>query len=416
MLPQADIWQYGGKAAILNHVGAKLLEMPIPKYVVKGATDNLDSIMADFRAMRKPVIVRSSSPHEYGDFEGIFDSVPDVYDERGLGRAVRKVEESARSDRALDYAKQNGFDISDQMHVIIQEQSESRYTGAMMRHPNNPDWIFISYFLPGRFRDHNFLIYDEIRQKKVVCDQIHNTGISLEQGRILVEQYKKVESLADIAEGHSLFVEFGFEPFMLYQVRPFKKIATGDFDVPRLSLNSYDKTGLWTDLAFGITLPEGIVLPVLRGIGTDDAKGLIRQFREMRIKFPGKFDNQLKRALTNLGIMGMNQYEEKEHMAEILRQHNFFTDEKIDSRYCFITTAADREGYDVDLSVPKMDSLVLSHGDYFLVHGLMRLFKKANVVTVHPPLDSTEFFNDLRSVEDKVRIISNGKEAVVLKE
>ena len=28
--------------------------------------------------MKKPVIVRSSSPHEYGDFEGIFDSVRDL--------------------------------------------------------------------------------------------------------------------------------------------------------------------------------------------------------------------------------------------------------------------------------------------------------------------------------------------------
>ena len=30
--------------------------------------------------MQKPVIVRSSSPYEYGDFEGIFESVRDVKD------------------------------------------------------------------------------------------------------------------------------------------------------------------------------------------------------------------------------------------------------------------------------------------------------------------------------------------------
>ena len=37
------------------------------------------------------------------------------------------------------------------MHIILQEQSDSYYTGAMMRHPNDPDLIF-----PHRYRSSNF--------------------------------------------------------------------------------------------------------------------------------------------------------------------------------------------------------------------------------------------------------------------
>jgi len=46
----------------------------------------------------------------------------------------------------------------------------------------------------------------------------------------------------------------------------------------------------------------------------------------------------------------------------------------------------------------------------------MRLFSKADVITTHVYLLENNFFKSLKSIEDKVRIISNGKEAVVLPE
>ena len=145
MLPQADIERYGGKAAILNYVRDKLPDMPIKPYVVKAHDATIDSVVSDFDAMKKPVIVRSTSPHEYGDFEGIFDSVKDVYDVHDLRHAVEKVKESAVSDRAKLYAKQRKMEIDGSISVMVQEQSDSQYLGAMMRHPNNPDLILIGY-------------------------------------------------------------------------------------------------------------------------------------------------------------------------------------------------------------------------------------------------------------------------------
>ena len=103
MLPQQDIQRYGGKAAILMYVQKELPGLPIPPFVVLEHGQSIDSVLRDFGAMRKPVIVRSSSPHEYGDFEGIFDSVPSVVNRTSLENAVRRVRESAMSGRAIEY-------------------------------------------------------------------------------------------------------------------------------------------------------------------------------------------------------------------------------------------------------------------------------------------------------------------------
>src|SRR3990167_8490614 len=100
MLPQQDVQKYGGKAAILNHIRERLPDMPIPRYVVKEAGDSAYHSKSEFIQLRKPCIVRSSSPHEYGDFEGIFETVHDVHNYDALVRAVNTVERSATSARA----------------------------------------------------------------------------------------------------------------------------------------------------------------------------------------------------------------------------------------------------------------------------------------------------------------------------
>ena len=90
MLPTKEIQKYGGKAAILNHIRDNT-NLPIPTYVILEAGQSLDSVLPIFQSMQKPVIVRSSSPHEYANFEGIFESVRDVHDQNSLEGAIRKV-------------------------------------------------------------------------------------------------------------------------------------------------------------------------------------------------------------------------------------------------------------------------------------------------------------------------------------
>ncbi len=423
MLPQAEIQRYGGKAAILNHIKYQLPDMPIPPYVVKEYGDPLETIVADFQSMQKPVIVRSSSPHEYGDFEGIFDSVGDVEDKMFLESAIRQVERSATSERAREYAEQNGFSIDEKMHVIIQEQSPSYYCGAMMRHPNNPDLIYI--VLGAGKMEYNRVVFDTRTNTQVYNRAIFSLEMPLGDARFLVDKYIELESLSELSDGKVMYVEFGFEPFFLYQDRPFKAIETADFDLPDMEEDR--KNVLTTDLAFGITPPEGIVLPVLRSFGSTEAGSVMLDSpalmgtsndKESNIYF-GAHEGQLLHDMMTAGNMKMmREVGSIDYLNNSIRDHNLRTDAALGDSYCLMTSSAHRDGYDVDLSVPGMNSLIIGGMNEFLIHGLMRLIKKAEVTMAfsYTRLFMSEFFRSTKSIEDRVRIISNGKGAVALRE
>ena len=424
MLPKEDIQNYGGKAAILNYVKTNLPDMPIPPYLVKPSGQDYNSILKEFNILKKPVIIRSSSPHEYADFEGIFDSERDVHNENSLRWAIERVEKSANSERAEEYAKQHNLEISDKIHTIIQEQSDSQYCGAMMRHPNNPDLVFINYFEGrGKFQQkyHHF-IFDERTQSSGDIIRCMCTGIPEENAKFLIDKYKEIESLTAIAEGYSLFVEFGFNPFALYQVRPFKKIETADFELPKFDHNS----ALWTDVCFGITQQDGIILPVIRGMGITEAVIIteeLGQFKEPTIPFSDG-DMDLMMDLSNVGMAwaygafgsGRNEIEFRNSVSKTLEIYNKNVDRRIDKPYCFMTSSAQREEYDLDLILTKMEGLIFGRSENFLTHNLIRLLKKADVTVAQSILIFDEFYKNTKSLEDKVRIISNGKEGIVLKE
>lgn len=423
MLEQSEIQQYGGKAAILNHITAKLPDMPVPRYVVKQAGQDLASILPEFSGMKTPVIVRSSSPHEYASFEGIFDSVDGVHNEQSLESAVRIVEESAMSERAQRYAAIHGFSVDEQMHVIVQEQSPSTYLGAMMRHPNNPDLVFITCFSGrGRFQQHySGSVFNEKTGEREGCQVAVNEGLSEDKARFLVDKYKELESLKDLADGEVLYVEFGLSPFMLYQARPFKKIETAEFDLPEEDRNS----GLHTNLAFGITPPEGIVLPVLRSVGYNEfeiaresADHSLLGAERARIQI-AYGDSEMDWAMNMMNLRGQDSHHmrTRELFAKMMEGHHSQLDEEIGGAYCFLTSSAKREDYEVDLTIPNMRTLALGQAQSFLTHGLMRLIKQADVTFAFgPALVASEFYKGTKTREHKVRIISNGKEAVAMRE
>jgi len=428
MISQTEICRRGGKAAILDYVREKLPDMPIPRYFVLEAGQGLDVILPEFETMIKPVIVRSSSPYEYGDFEGVFESVAEVHERYGLERAVRIVEESATSERAREYAKQNRFKCDGRIHKIIQEQSPSRFCGAMMRHPNNPDLIFINYFSGrGRYsREHDSFLWSESAQGEAGYCRGFSSSKKEEHINFLVEQYKIIEALKEIAPKHSLFVEFGLEPFALYQVRPFKKKETAEFQLPQTSQSKEDS--FQSDFCFGITTQEGIVLPVARSFGCSDAfsltseLGLHRQRRVIDFKF-SDYERELEHNLDNISCLaslgGVDQPSVlEEHVPKILRcWHSRIEDMTKKKPYCLAISSAQRDSYDTDLSVPHVRTLLIGGTNTFLVHNLIRLLKKSQVSLGYgPPLWATPFFKNLRTLEDKVRIISNGKEAVAIRE
>ncbi|VVB79138.1 Pyruvate phosphate dikinase, PEP/pyruvate binding domain [uncultured archaeon] len=78
-----------------------------------------------FAPMRKPVIVRSSSPLEDGlnaSFAGVFLSLPDNHNYDALCRSIARVDHSAFADHAEKYTERMGLQPSDSMAMIVQEQ------------------------------------------------------------------------------------------------------------------------------------------------------------------------------------------------------------------------------------------------------------------------------------------------------
>lgn len=424
MLPKSEILKYGGKGAILNHVKDNLPEISIPEYLIINPynAESLDGLFSKTSKLKSPLIVRSSSPFEYGDFEGIFASIKNVTYEDSLNLAVEKVKESTMSERAQKYAKQNGFKISDDIRIIVQEQSDLP-NGAMMRHPNNPDLIFITTYRDyktSRFsREYSSFLFDEETQKEKKILPFPSYGFEEKDARFLVEKYKQIESLKDIAKGYSLFVEFGFnpvvnKPFELYQVRPFKKIKTADFELPNVSYD--DGHVLKTDLVFGTTPKKGIVFPLVRSFGVTETVNLTNRLWERdNIEFNG-YDGILLMHLEN----ARHTFESdsiKKHIPSILMNWNLELNNALKGKpYCFMTSSAHREEYDVDLSVHDMKGLISGSGENFLVHDLIRLIKKADIALFDYNLPLKRFFKQATSLEDNVRIISNGKEAIAIKE
>ncbi|MCK5474255.1 MAG: hypothetical protein KAI53_02515, partial [Candidatus Aenigmarchaeota archaeon] len=338
MLPDSEIKRYGGKGAIINHVAANIPEMHIPRYIIKRQEDSFDGIIPEFNSMKKPVIVRSSSPHEYGDYEGIFDSLKGITDEYSLIRAIEQIEASAKSEHAKRYAEINSFPLDDTIHAIIQEQSDSRYCGAMMRHPNNPDLIFMSLYLSefdigfdNRQRYFNYLFDEQKNTKRKNIYFTTNSDFSENTARFLAEKYRQIEALTDSANGYSLFVEFGLKPFQFYQARPFKKIETADFELPKI-LESKDS--LSTKLVFGITPEDGIVLPVIRSIGYMEAKLLnplkfVGMDETEKISLDGMADMSLLMSLENAHDCSKESLEPQKYLNQAIENWNLSMDDSL---------------------------------------------------------------------------------------
>lgn len=78
-------------------------------------------------------------------------------------------------------------------------------------------------------------------------------------------------------------------------------------------------------------------------------------------------------------------------------------------------TYTGREKYDLDLSVPHMKAMITGGMQGFLTHDVMRLLKTADVTMGVNSLLSKDFYRNMPSGTE-IRIISNGKRAIAMRE
>ncbi len=182
----------------------------------------------------------------------------------------------------------------------------------------------------------------------------------------------------------------------------------------------------------GITSPEGIVFPVIRSLGYKSidvminvVEGFYELLRNESSEWPEFHgdDRELLHQLMNyqsmqhMGMARMLDGSRKKGIQDLVCSwHEWMERAREGEKYCLAISTLRGNRKDTDLSVPNMSALVVGETDTFLVHEPLRMYKKTRVVVgVSHDLIRRGLFQKL-TTGDEVRIISNGKEAVVLKE
>ena len=223
----------------------------------------LDTLKSeDFKSMKKPVIMRSSHPNDWHGFVGVVPTTTDIYDLKDLEDAVKEHESFMRSQEVRRYAQDEGMPYNEALHHLIQEQ-DSRYVGAMMRHPNKPSRIIIEFRqMADLFRKRSKWLdlkkfeYDTERRELSSVRGFFGYPEELER---LITMYERIEQSGLLPDGWAYQVEFGLSPLMFFQARPFKKFQAANFDAKDIKVNGPHIT---FDDVIGITPPEGLTLPI----------------------------------------------------------------------------------------------------------------------------------------------------------
>ncbi len=272
MLTQELINRGGSKLEATRLFLEKGLEIPIPKSLWLYAGESLESVKSDFEALKKPVIIRSS--HRY-DWHGMIGAIPTFRNKhifKNLEDAMSITESFMRTPEIKQFSVDDCGEYTEEVHFLIQEQT-SNIVGSMLRHPNDPDMILINYF--------NIFERERSRALRSIDEFVYIPNISLaryweDTGHLyhdccllsdkiedreileLIEMYKTVENSGLLEEGWTYQMEFGLDPLMFFQVRPFKPIKIADFNFYEIEI---DCPYLRIHNTFGTTPKEGVILP-----------------------------------------------------------------------------------------------------------------------------------------------------------
>lgn len=265
MISEEAINRGGSKLEVTRALLEAEVDIPIPRSTWKYYSQDLDSVRADFEALRKPVIVRGSHRNDYHGFIDVIPTHKDVNSFSELELAIKDIEKVTSSHAVRVHSEDWGQSYTPEVHVLIQEQG-STFVGSMLRHPHTGN-LHIQYTDVDRskyygkpsvssgmvFKNGNFYTID-------------NVDISKDEIEEAVEMYLKLEASSILDTSYSQHVEFGLRPLMFYQARPFKKFNSvgdfGDFQLPHEFDEGYPIIS--SSMVFGITPEEGIELQFIQ--------------------------------------------------------------------------------------------------------------------------------------------------------
>ena len=372
MITQDLINRGGSKLEITRALLEAEVDIPIPRSAWKYFGQSLDSIKAEFEAMRKPVIVRGSHPNDYHGFIDVVPTRKNVYTFSELEKKVREIEDAVASDAVRLHSEDWGQSYTLEVHILIQEQG-SHFTGVMIRHPHVTERLMIQYqdCSRPRYMQVNASVTGS-REEFFILDFL--TDIEDRDISALIEMYEKLEKSGILDMSYSQQVEFGLRPLMFYQARPFMLFQPArEFRVEIPEQVPHIET---TEFPYGVTPEHGTELEFV----VIDADGL------------AQFDRG-----TNTNPYGL-----------ILVNKHFATDFKI--------PVGNRLGNLIAFCSP-------CGGHQFLYHNNYRFMKKAQYSMIEGAVvlgDNWQQISDLNSGNKlfdqfrRGRILSNGFENVIL--
>ncbi|MDA3836339.1 MAG: hypothetical protein PF542_01840 [Nanoarchaeota archaeon] len=299
--PEELVNKYGAKAGINMYIKSELPKIPQAKNIVKTPRESIDDALerAEREGVGWPRLFRSSAKAELWGYEGKFStkevesfeefekkmqgrvmyggvSNRDAYN-RDLRELIGSIESSS-SDLKEDNPKLHGS-LPDKIPVIFAEKSDSSIVGTYIKHPNKDDFYHItitnSSSLVPQFRniidpERSMYISNKGKVNRLTVPQIfgsekyhspNNLDFNLKKElEKVVSWHDKFVSLPELDENWAWQVEFGLDPIMLYQFRPFKIKEKADFIIDSPNV---DKPNIYM---IGITPKEGINVQVEKDI------------------------------------------------------------------------------------------------------------------------------------------------------
>lgn len=288
MFTEQELREKGAKRAVLEYIAAEDPSIAIPETV-------------DEQDIGEGVIVRSDHWREFDSFEGIFESVdvgvkffdryfnvvarltdPKQIIDHMFFREVGEpnIDEDVRFKRGVfeRYCVGKGLspdEVMQEFRVYPQRKVDARFLGTIFSHPHVPDRYMIygkgvrskGYYNVAFFvdKDKNGIknIKGEENSGKLSLDQLLSVSpISVPDVEKIISLYEQTHRLPKFQDGFVYMMEFTFDPMYVLQMRLFRKREDGT----ALECTwKNEKDLIKTDMAFGITPSEGIVLPLYRG-------------------------------------------------------------------------------------------------------------------------------------------------------
>lgn len=181
--------------------------IPVPDgciYTIQDPLLNYQRVFEECtKLIKTPYIVRSSFAIEDGDilsFAGIFESVANINSQDEFQEAIKKIVNTATSEKLKTYANNYNIDFSNLKPIIlIQEYKTSILSGVVFTEkPNDPDSLIIEYSTQKEgitAGNSNASQVVTNKQDRNICTHSNTQGLSEKEIAILVEYSLKIENI-----------------------------------------------------------------------------------------------------------------------------------------------------------------------------------------------------------------------------